>query len=856
MASKRKRFGGSAVAAPPRPWWGEGDAPHLRWPGVALEIPCIWDEKAERWQTPDGAYYFDAEAADYAEGFFPTMLEHHIGTEWNGKPFELLPYQAALVRTAFGWKRSSDGLRRFRKVFLAVPKGSGKSPLGAGLGLLLAFFDGEAGSEVYAVAADKKQAGIVFGSAKTMVERNTRWAGVFDVLRDSITARGSTECFQVLSSDASTKHGFRPHGIIFDEFHAQPDRDLFDTLYRGMGKRQQPMLVMITTAGDDDESICVAPNTKVLTEDLRWVRADDVQVGDTLAGFDEHKTWPEHRKWRRSRVTTRVDRTQPCYEIALSDGTQVVCSEDHMWLIQTAGRRVCWRKTKDLTDTDTFFKVAEPWETDTSWEAGYLAGIYDGEGHITTGANSNLLMVFTQRANGILERGEAALTKRGFRYSVSESSSGVYQVTVTKKRDVLQLLGTVRPQRLLEKFIQTGYDKMRFKSFRRPTLATKKFIGDHPVVSLKTSTNTFIAEGLASHNCFEEWDYARRVLKGDIQDDAYLPMIFELRADEDWASVEALKRVNPGYGITMKASYFETEIAAAQSEPRKRNSFIQLHGNRWTNQATAWIPVEWWDACEPEPIDIGAYLRWSEQQTSELAGVACAAGLDLAQKIDLACFSVVFRRRLASSEPVKQVDLVADEHGKEPVQKTVALNYAITILPFFWIPEDTMKEREKADGVPYSIWREAGLVTPTEGVTIDYTRIYDDIKNKILPRFPRLKQGVMGYDPAFGTDIATTLRDKAGLQVKEVLQNYTHMSEPCYIFEALVKAKRVRHGGHRILRNHLEHTAVKMDDARRLRPVKPKKAGKHIDGTVASIMGVRTLAEVPDRKKSGGVMFV
>ena len=578
----------------------------MRWPGVALAVPCEWDDETERWQSPDGTYVFDVEAADFAEGFFPTMLEHHIGTEWNGKPFHLLPYQAALVRAAFGWKRADDGLRRFRKVFLAVPKGSGKSPLGAGLGLLLAFFDGEAGAEVYAVAGDKQQAGIVFGSAKTMVERNTRWTGKFDVYRDSIKLVGSTESFQVLSSDASTKHGFRPHGIIFDEFHAQPDRDLFDTLYRGMGKRGQPMLVMITTAGDDDESIC-----------------------------------------------------------------------------------------------------------------------------------------------------------------------------------------------------------------------------------------------------FEEWDYARKVLKGDIVDEIYLPMIFELRSDEDWADHDALKRVNPGYGITMKAQYFETEVRAAQAEPRKRNSFIQLHGNRWTNQATAWIPVEWWDACEPEPI--ANYGAWLDAQTPELSLLPCAAGLDLAQKIDLACLSLVFRHRL---DVASHTEVVTDDEQGEVVKKIVNLNYRVTIVPYFWIPEETMHEREKIDGVPYSLWRDAGLVTPTEGVTIDYNRIYSDITTKILPRFPRLKQGVIGYDLAFATDIATDLRDRAGLNVKEVLQNYQHLSESCYIAEALIKAKRVSHGGHRTLRNHFEHVAVKMDDARRIRPIKPKRASKHIDGVVASLMGIKCLAEVPDKKRSGGIMFV
>lgn len=356
--------------------------------------------------------------------------------------------------------------------------------------------------------------------------------------------------------------------------------------------------------------------------------------------------------------------------------------------------------------------------------------------------------------------------------------------------------------------------------------------------------------------CFEEYEYAKKVLSGTNIDEQHLPVIFEAHPNEDWTDPRVWTQVNPGLGHTIKPASLEVFAREAQNEPRKRNDFLRYHLNRWTGQATAWLPVEWWDACEAEEIAIDAYQRWSDGVASELTSLPCAAGLDLAQKIDLACFAVTFRRRLekaASQE--QQVEVIADDHGTGPVKKLVSLNYMVTILPFFWIPEDTMKEREKADGVPYTIWKEAGLVTATEGVTIDYDRIYDDIKTKILPRFPKLKQGGVGYDPAFGTDIATTLRDKAGMKIKEVLQNYTHMSEPCYIFEALVRAKRVRHGGHRILRNHIENTAVKMDDARRLRPVKPKKGSKHVDGTVSSLMGVRMLAEVPD-KRSGGVMFV
>ena len=96
---------------------------------------------------------------------------------------------------------------------------------------------------------------------------------------------------------------------------------------------------------------------------------------------------------------------------------------------------------------------------------------------------------------------------------------------------------------------------------------------------------------------------------------------------------------------------------------------------------------------------------------------------------------------------------------------------------------------------------------------IDYSRIYQDIVTKIVPRFPRLKQSTIGYDPAFATDLATQLRDRAGLKVAEVLQNYPHLSEPAQVFEALVKAGRVAHGGHRVLRHHVENVAIKSDDA-------------------------------------------
>jgi phage terminase large subunit-like protein len=268
------------------------------------------------------------------------------------------------------------------------------------------------------------------------------------------------------------------------------------------------------------------------------------------------------------------------------------------------------------------------------------------------------------------------------------------------------------------------------------------------------------------------------------------------------------------------------ECQEALAEPRKRNDFLRYHLNRWTNQATAWIPLDWWDACQGPLAD------------SDLVGLECAAGLDLAQKWDLACFTVVCRRYL---DTPTALDIVTEEMPGQVATRTIELNYELFVRPFFWIPEETLRRHSREDGVPYDVWADQGLVTATEGDIIDYTRIYQDITTRIVPRYPRLKEGTIGYDPAFATDLATKLRDLAGLHVMEVLQNYATLSEPAQIAEALIKGRRLRHDGHPVLRWNWENAAVKTDDAGRIRPVKPKNPAKRIDGAVATLMGLKAL---------------
>lgn len=204
--------------------------------------------------APPGCW-FDLAAAARACAFFEECLTFTCG-EKMGQPFRLEPWQASIVANAFGWKRP-DKLRRYRTVFVYVPRKNGKTELAAGIGNLLAFADNEPGAQVYAAAADREQARLVFTAASTMVANEPALGRRARVYTNSIAIFGSRSFFKVVSAEAYTKHGLNVHGVIIDELHAHPNRELYDVLTTGTGSRRQPLVVIITTADYDREgSIC------------------------------------------------------------------------------------------------------------------------------------------------------------------------------------------------------------------------------------------------------------------------------------------------------------------------------------------------------------------------------------------------------------------------------------------------------------------------------------------------------------------------------------------------------------------------------------------------------------------------
>ena len=201
-------------------------------------------------------YRYDVKSANFAVNWIEKFCSHAKG-ELGGKPFKLEKWQKdEIIKPLFGWKRKKDGLRKYNRCAVFVPRKNGKSTLGSAIALYMLCADGEKGAEIYSAASDRTQAGIIHEVAKTMVNQHPELRKRVQVYQNSIVYEKTASFYKAISSDVKTKHGFNAHAIIFDELHAQPNRELWDVLTTSIGARTQPIVIIFTTAGFDKKSIC------------------------------------------------------------------------------------------------------------------------------------------------------------------------------------------------------------------------------------------------------------------------------------------------------------------------------------------------------------------------------------------------------------------------------------------------------------------------------------------------------------------------------------------------------------------------------------------------------------------------
>lgn len=323
---------------------------------------------------------------------------------------------------------------------------------------------------------------------------------------------------------------------------------------------------------------------------------------------------------------------------------------------------------------------------------------------------------------------------------------------------------------------------------------------------------------------YEMHEHALRVIEDPTRDEALLVVIYAADPLDDWKSEETWRKANPGLGHSKKWDYMRQECNRAIQIPGYENTFKRLDLNIWTEQASRWLPMEKWDLCVgpiADPLKLRAAMR----------GQKCWGGLDLANTIDINAFALVFT-------PGKM---------------------RLVVLPFFWIPEERLRERGKIDKVPWALWVKAGLVKVMPGAVSDYDMIESDIE--ALAKVYQLEE--VGIDRWNALAIATKLENgPAGRASKQrsrkrdtfvigVGQGYASMTTPCKALEAAVVGRRLEHGNHPILRWMASNVAAQRDAADNIKPDKEASAEK-IDGISATLDGLaRALVDQPEGSIQG-----
>lgn len=274
-------------------------------------VACEWLKLAARRFVDDLArqddlefgYYFDEDEAKQAIDFFPLFLRHYQG-DLAGEPLFLEPWEQFIVANIYGWKRRSDDLRRFRKVYISVARKNGKSALAVGIGIKGLLLDGEGGPRVICAATKRAQARIVWDIAALTIEQNPELVSEFGInISKSVNATrisvvGTAADFIPLGQDSKTEDGHNIHVGIVDEYHEHPDDKMVGVIRTAMGARSQPLLFIITTAGFNIQSPAYEEE-QYLKRILRGAVTDDGYFG-LIYTLDDEDDWRDQSVWIKS----------------------------------------------------------------------------------------------------------------------------------------------------------------------------------------------------------------------------------------------------------------------------------------------------------------------------------------------------------------------------------------------------------------------------------------------------------------------------------------------------------------------------------------------------------------------------
>jgi len=299
--------------------------------------------------------------------------------------------------------------------------------------------------------------------------------------------------------------------------------------------------------------------------------------------------------------------------------------------------------------------------------------------------------------------------------------------------------------------------------------------------------------------CYEMHEYALDILNGHIQDPTFLPVIYAADKGDDWADPATWRKANPALGITIKEETIAAHVKKLKKRPKDLNSFLRRRLNIWVRIESRFIDLDEWDTCR------GTIRR------EELKGRKCYGGLDLASKLDLAAFVLIF--------------------------PPLIIGGPYDILVYFFCPERAIDERSNKKRLPYDYWAREGFLIPTkghsDGKSIDYEHIFKTIRD--ASKLYKLQE--IAFD-RWGADwIANKIEKDLRIPLVQFGQGFKSFSEPTKTCEELIVGNRLRHDGNPVLRWNMDNLVTVGDTAGNIKPARDKSKEK-IDGAVALIMAL------------------
>lgn len=294
-----------------------------------------------------------------------------------------------------------------------------------------------------------------------------------------------------------------------------------------------------------------------------------------------------------------------------------------------------------------------------------------------------------------------------------------------------------------------------------------------------------------NYPCYSFRQNAINIVKGIAEDDSLFVAIFAMDDGDQWDDPANWIKANPNLGVSVSMDYIAEQVADAKNRPEAVRNVKTKHLNMWVDAAKTWILDEKWKSCS------------GETDPADLEGCTCWGGLDLSNTSDITAFVLAF-----------------NEGGK------------VQLLPFFWIPEESLAEKIRLSNASFGAWADAGFIRTTPGNVTDY----DYIEADILALCEKYDVHAIGYDRWNASQAVIHLHNE-GVNMAPFGQGYGSMSTPTKELERLALTGNLEHFGNPVLRWMIASVAISTDPAGNIKPDKSKSSQK-IDGVVAAIMGI------------------